>query len=120
LISYLLFETNEQNYIKGLKEALEDQLRIINQANIYYTKKGLRRTIRYIDRFLKYSNNKETEIEVRMHLCRELQDMSLPFSRSTQLQNMYDRQIIKIKHCISTLHEDLQYDYSKEVKELQL
>ena len=118
LLSYLLFETNENNFIEGIKTEIDEQLRLMNQSHIYYLKKSLRKTIRFVDRFMRYSGNKETEIEVRKYLCEELKAMSLPFSRSTQLQNLYDRQIIKIKHCISTLHEDLQYDYLREIKEL--
>ena len=37
---------------------------------------------------------------------------------SIALSNIYVRQIQKIKKAISALHEDLQYDYGEELKQL--
>jgi len=34
------------------------------------------------------------------------------------LQNIFNRQIETIKKAISTLHEDLQYDYELELNEI--
>ena len=42
-----------------------------------------------------------------------------PFiSRSARLINIYNRQLILIKKTVSTLHEDLQFDYYQEIEDL--
>jgi len=53
-----------------------------------------------------------------MHFCKRLKDSGISMNKSIALSNIYIRQIQKIKKAISTLHEDLQYDYGEELKPL--
>ena len=40
-------------------------------------------------------------------------------TNNVSLQNIFDRQVVMIEKAIGMLHEDLQYDYNLELKELQ-
>ncbi|CAH8286432.1 conserved hypothetical protein [Mariniflexile fucanivorans] len=53
-----------------------------------------------------------------MYFCQKLKDFSPSIKYSTQLQNMYNRQVLLIKKLVSTLHEDLQYDYNLMLESL--
>ena len=44
----------------------------------------------------------------------------IPFKKNTALANLYQSQLNKIEKVISSMHEDLQYDYLKALDELKL
>ncbi|MFT4761695.1 MAG: hypothetical protein ACI9XO_003037 [Paraglaciecola sp.] len=117
LLTYLLFEAeNEDGYIQSLKSEIEDQMEAINKSNLYVRKKGLRKVIRYLDKCIRYSGNKETEIEMRIHLCKQMEEQEMPFHQISAFMTIYDSQIRKIRMALAKLHEDLQYDYLEELK----
>jgi hypothetical protein len=119
LLTYLLFEKqDEQAYIESIKNEIEQQFSEINKSNIYFAKKSIRKIVRTTNKFIRYSGKKESEVELLMHFCMCLQSSGIPMEKSVALNNIYIRQIEKIKKAISTLHEDLQFDYSVELKGL--
>ena len=119
LLTYLLFEADdEQGYINSIKKETDDLFGTINLSHLYYAKKTLRKIVRVINRYCRYSGNKQTEIEVRIYFCSKLKKSGIPFKRNTIISNMYDSQLKKINTIIATLHEDLQYDYLKQLKPL--
>lgn len=119
LLTYLLFEADDEDaFIQGVKEETSELFGQINTSSYFYIKKSVRKILRIIKKYIRYSKKKETEVELLLHFCCELKEMSPPFYRNTSLQNIYDRQNILIKKAISTLHEDLQYDYNLELEEL--
>jgi hypothetical protein len=119
LLTYLLFEIDdEQAYIDSIKREMEQQFQEINKSNIYFAKKSIRKIVRTTNKFIRYSGRKETEVELLIHFCKCLKDSGISMSNSVALQNIYIRQIQKAKKAISTLHEDLQYDYNVELEEL--
>jgi uncharacterized LabA/DUF88 family protein len=119
LLSYLLFEAhNENGFIQALKNEIDDQLHDVTKANMYLTKKALRKVIRYIDRYIKYSGLKETEAEVRIHFCKKMKEKGLHLSRLKVIENMFQGQLKKINSAISKLNEDLQFDYGLELEKL--
>ena len=114
LLTYLLFEaSDEAEYVKGLKEEIAHQFAAMNIRNLYYAKKSLRKILKYMDRFIRYSGNKETEVDMRIFFCEIIKNSSLPIRRSQVLLNLYNRQLIKIEAALSKLHEDLQFDYQE-------
>ena len=119
LLTYLLFEAqDEQTYIKSIKQEIDNQLVAMNSSNLYLVKKSLRKILRTINKYVKYSGIKETEAELRIYYCKQLKNSGLPIQKSQQLINLYQNQLKKINAIIEKLHEDLQYDYLKEMEKL--
>lgn len=120
LLTYLLFEAHdEETYIKGIKNEINELFDTINLSHLYFAKKTLRKIIRIINKYCRYSGNKQTEIELRIYFCQKLKISGIPFHRNTVTNNIFDSQLKKINTILATLHEDLQYDYLKEIKTLQ-
>jgi len=119
LLTYLLFEIqDEQTYVESIKKEINRQFQEINKSNIYFAKKSLRKIVRTTNKFIRYSGRKQTEVELLVHFCQCLKESGISMDNSIALSNLYNRQIQKIKKAISTLHEDLQYDYGIELKSL--
>lgn len=120
LITYMMFEANdEESFIKQIKEEMEMQFREMNSSNIYLAKKSIRKILRTINKFIRYSGLKQTEAELRIHYCNTLIKSGIPFRKSPVLCNLYNNQLKKIELAVGTLHEDLQYDFKKEMKGLE-
>jgi hypothetical protein len=119
LLTYLLFEAhNEQAYADGIKKEIDELFETINVSHLYFAKKTLRKIVRVINKYCRYSSEKQTEIELRIYFCQKLKDSEIPFARNKVLSNLYDSQFKKINSILAVLHEDLQYDYSRQVNEL--
>lgn len=119
LLTYLLFESqSESGYIETVKQFMDDEFELINTNNFYYIKKSIRKILRNVKKFIRYSQKKETEVELLLYFCEKLRDFKPSIKRSTQLQNMYFRQLELASKTISKLHEDLQYDYNLMLEEL--
>jgi len=119
LLTYLLYESdNEARYVQSIKEEVDEQFSDINRKSFYFIKKGVRKILRNIKKYIRYSKKKETEVELLIYFCQKLKSFSPSMNRSTVLKNIYRRQIELIKKAISTLHEDLQYDFGNELEEL--
>lgn len=119
LITYLLFEADdEKGYIAYVNEEVTHLFTEINTSNLYYTKKGLRKIVRYIDKCIRYSGLGETAIQIRIHFTKEMKNMRINWKRSVLINNIYERQLKKISTQISKLHADLQYDYKQEMESI--
>lgn len=118
LLTYLLFEsTDEEAYIQSIKNKMDADFEAINTKTFFYIKKSVRKILKEIKKFIRYSQNKETEVELLIYFCRKLKDFKPSISRNTALTNLYNRQLDYIRKKINTLHEDLQYDYNLELTE---
>lgn len=119
LMTYLLFDAqDEQSYIEAIQYEIDDLMEEINTSHIYYAKKGLRKILRNLNKYIRYSGNKQTELEVLLHFCKAIKKSGIELSRSTSLINMYERQTIKVNKALSGLHEDIQADYRQEIEQL--
>ncbi len=117
LLSYLLFEAHdEQSYIKEVKDQIDEQFKGLNKSSIYLAKKTIRKILRTTNKFIKYSGSKQTETELLIYFCKKVRKTGIPLHVNTALGNLYLRQVQKIKKSLATLHEDLQFDYSEEMK----
>jgi len=120
LLTYLLFEAHdEEAYVQKIKEETELQFREMNQSNLYLAKKSIRKILRTVNKFIRYSGSKETEVEVRIHYCSQLKNSGIPFRESQVLLNLFNNQLKKIEAVLSGMHEDLQYDYLENLKGLK-
>ena len=119
LLTYLLFEVqDESDYVQSIKDEIDDTMDELNTSHIYYTKKGLRKILRVLNKNVRYSGNKQTEVEVRLYFCQSIKNSSISIGKNTTLTNLYQREIQKIKKALLKLHEDLQADYQYEIENL--
>ena len=119
LLTYLLFEShNERGYIDSVKAYMNEEFKAINRDSFFYIRKSVRKILRNVKKYTRYSQKKETEVELLLYFCEILKDFKPSIKRSTQLQNMYNRQLLLAKKIINTLHEDLQYDYNLILEDL--
>lgn len=118
LLTYLLFESqNEDTYIQSIKSFIDEQFEIINRDSYFYIKKSIRKILRLIKKFARYSLKKETEVELLLYFCQKLKDFSPSIKNNVTLTNIFERQLLLAKKIVSTLHEDLQYDYNLVINE---
>ena len=119
LLTYLLFEAHDEpEYINSIKKETDELFETINLSHLYFAKKTLRKIIRIINKYCRYSGNKQTEIELRIYFCQKLKASGIPFHRNKVINNLFESQLKKINSVLAILHEDLQYDYLRELKPL--
>ncbi len=119
LLNYLLFQSHdEQGYIDLVKKEIEEAFTEVNRSNLYFAKKTIRKILRLANKYIKHAGSKHLEIELLLHFCTILKDSGIRIDKNTALNNLYHSQIKKIEKTIATLHEDLQYDYRKELDKL--
>ena len=121
LLSYLLFDANnELEYISSIKDEIDLQFKEINRSQLYFAKKSIRKILKLATKYIRYSGNKQTEVELLIHFCTKLKQSGISIKSSNSLSNLYINQVRKIHTAISSLHEDLQHDYLEEIAALNL
>lgn len=119
LLHYLLFEAHdEQSYINHIKVEVEQQFTGVNQTTVYFGKKTIRKILRGINKQIKYSGKPETTIELLIHFLQQFKKLPNAFYESTVMVNLYAAQLKRIHKELAKLHEDMQYDYQKELEAL--
>ncbi len=119
LLSYLIFDAgDEAEYIKNVKAEIELQFSEINTTHLYFVRKSIRKILRTTNKYIRYSGQKHTEAELLLFFCSKLKDSGIPFQSVSSLSNLYLSQLQKIRKAVSLLHEDLQYDYGREIERL--
>jgi hypothetical protein len=121
LLTYLLFEEGDlSNYIQNVKEEIDEGFRQVNTASVYFAKKTIRKVLRASNKYIRYTGSKTAETEILLHYLTNFKGLSLSWRKSTALSNLYASQVKKIEAAINTMHDDLQYDYRKELDRLRL
>ncbi len=121
LLTYLLFDANsEPEFIRSIKKEMDLQFFEINTGHIYFAKKSLRKILRTVQKYIKYSGHKQTEVELLIYFCSKLKESGIPYKTNVSLQNIFTNQVRKIRLAIDTLHEDLQHDYSEELRAIEV
>lgn len=119
LLTYLLYEVeDETSFIKSIKVEIDELFGDINTSRTFYAKKTIRKILRNIKKYCRYSKKKQTEVELLMYFCVKMKTLPAYLKRVTVVKNIYDRQVVLIRKAIAKLHEDLQYDYEMEMEEL--
>ena len=63
LITYLLFEANDENYfIQTIKDEIDSEFEEVNRKSYYFIKKSIRKILRNTKKNIRYSKKKQTEI----------------------------------------------------------
>jgi hypothetical protein len=119
LLTYLLFESSdEQSYIESVKEEIDHRFELVNTKSPYFTKKSIRSILNLTNKYIRYSQNKETEIELLIYFCQKLKAFRPSIHRNRKVQTIYDRLVATCEKKIGLLHEDLQYDYIRDLENL--
>jgi len=121
LLTYLLFESSdESSYVESVKKEIDQQFEHVNRKSYYFIKKGLRRILLNTGKYARYSQDKKTEIDLQIYYCTKLKKFTPSIQKNKALRNLYTRQTETIREKLTSLHEDLQYDYGLEMRELDI
>jgi hypothetical protein len=119
LLTYLLFEAHDiPGYIQSVKAEMDAQFADINKSNVYFVKKTLRKILRTANKYTRYSGLPQVEIELLIYFCTNMKELNVPITSNPVLSNIYLNQLKKINKAMESLHEDLQYDYRREINQL--
>jgi hypothetical protein len=119
LLSYVLFESHdEQAFIAKIKLEIESMFDEVNTGSIFWAKKTLRKIARLLVKQTKFSGNATTAIELHIFFCQQLKQLPFNIFESSIVQTMYSNQLKKINKYMSSIHEDLQFDYAQIVGQL--
>ena len=119
LLTYLLFEAHDTpGYIQSVKAEMDLQFADINKSNVYFVKKTLRKILRTANKYTRYSGLPQVEIELLIYFCTNMKELNVPITSNPVLSNIYLNQLRKINKALNGLHEDLQYDYQREIQAL--
>jgi hypothetical protein len=120
LMTYLLFESSDEAaYLESVKTELDRQFDEVNRKSYYFIKKGLRRILVSTRKYIRYSQNRKTEMDLLIYYCSKLKEFTPSVRNNRALRSLYDRQIAEIGVKLAALHEDLQYDYEIELEVLK-
>jgi hypothetical protein len=119
LLTYLLFESfDEQAYVENIKTEILQQFGEINTSSIYFVKKSLRKIIRTVNKYIRYAASAEAEVKLLLFFCTTLKRSGIRIEKNPVIKNMFYGQLKKATKVIASMHEDLQYEYVKEMEEL--
>lgn len=119
LLTFLLFESDDiPGYIKNVKDEMDLHFEDINKSNVYFVKKTLRKILRITNKFIRYSGSEIVATEMLLHFCFSLKELGKTINENIVINNIFQNQLKKINKSIASMHEDLQYDYLKEIEKL--
>ena len=117
LLTYLLFQSQEESvFASELCDEINEQFSLTPNAH----KKTLRKMIRRINKCLRFTKVKDTEIRVRLHFCRCLRASKTPMHKSKVVVNLYNGQLKKVRTIIEKLHNDIKNEVQREIQALEL
>ena len=119
LLAYVLFESADENhFISKIESEMDLQFTNVNTKSNYIINKNIRKIQRYVVKQIRFSKQKETEIALRIHFCKNLIATLLKYDRNSTRHHMLMRQTELIRKALTYVHEDLQFDFELELTEL--
>ena len=119
LLTYLLFQAHdEEAYKEAIKAEIDKDFSEINKSSYFFMKKSMRKILRNVKKYSRYSGKKETETELLLYFLQKMENFKPSIHRNKILQNLFDRQLSMVKKNMLKLHEDLQYDLNLELEKL--
>jgi Zn-dependent oligopeptidase len=120
LLTFLLFEAHDiDTHLAAVREELLTSMLDIHPDRIYLAKKTIRKTLRIANKHVKLIGSKSAEADIRLHVCRLLQQSSLPIDRNPVLLRIFQNQLRSARKAIASLHEDLQWELLREADRLE-
>lgn len=120
LMDYCLFEKqDEKAYIQQIKEEIEAHFAANTFHSLYHFKKSVRKTLRLVEKYAKYSGNTITQVELLLYFCQQSNEIYPNWYAYEALQKITVSLIKKMEKSILKLHEDLQFDYSSQLEKIK-
>jgi GTP cyclohydrolase FolE2 len=121
LLTYLIFEAHDQQgYVQSIKKEVDEQFAEINHSNLYFVKKTLRKILKNINTHIRYTGSAQVTVDLLIYFCQSIKESGIPIQKNPIIANMYKGQVQKINKTLLGLHEDIQYDYAREVAALEV
>ncbi len=119
LLTYLLFEAHdEEAYVESVKQEIDERFDQVNRKSPYYVRKSFRSILSMTRKFIRYSGNKETEVELLIYFCYRLKEFKPDIRGNKRQLSLFLKLVEQIEKKISKLHEDLQYDFYRDLRNL--
>lgn len=118
LLTYLLFE-DLQTFIASVKREIDESFAGVNTSSLFFATKTLRKILRTTNRYIRYTGDKCAEADILLHYLTNLNGLKLGWRKSAALVKLYKTQFAKIEAAVAGMHEDLQYDYNRELQRLR-
>ena len=121
LLTYLLFEAHDESaYIESVRQEIDERFEQVNRKSPYYVRKSFRSILSITRKYIRYSGNKETEVELLLHFCSRLKEFRPDIHQNKRQLNIFLKLSEQIEKKISMLHEDLQYDFYRDLRKLEI
>jgi hypothetical protein len=120
LLDYLLFQSHDlDGYIALVKAEIAEGFTQVNTSSVFLAKKTIRKILRNARKYIRYTGSEVAEAEILIHYLTLFTQMKLPWRKTKILNNIYEGQLKKISGAIAAMHEDLQFDYKKQLEALE-
>lgn len=117
LLTYLLFESfDEPAFVRNILAEVDEQFSAMNTSQLYFMKKTIRKVLRMLTKYARYAGSAEVEVQLLLHFCGKLKATGIDLQPGNVMGNLYHNQVKKIRKILSGFHEDLRYDYLKELE----
>lgn len=114
LLAYLLFDADDElAFAENFKQDIGLMMSQVPSVS-YQAAKMLRKILRQINKYIKFTGSKQVEVELLISFSRNYLkyiDRRTPYK---PLRLILVKQLEKAKKAIMKLHEDLQFDYNSE------
>lgn len=118
LLTFLLYEAGDLDaYVYEISQEIKDEFENYRLKTAYYKRKGCRRILRILKKYIKYAADKEVEVRLLLAYVSMVAE-SKTFITDRVIQKIAFRQLLLAEKSIVKLHEDLQYEYKLELEEL--
>ena len=64
-------------------------------------------------------STKESEVEMLLHFCINVKNCGFRYRSYKALSSLYDQQLKKLAGLIDQVHEDLRFDYNRQLEKLK-
>lgn len=121
--SFLYFKLNERDqpnlFVDSVRAELDEAFQTANTKNYHLAKKAAQTIRRKLNKALKLSKNKADQAELILYFCEQMKTYEYHRHHHPVINNLFQVQLGKARRLISTLHEDLQSDFSYRIEELE-
>ena len=119
LLTFLLFEANdEQGYIDKVKLEIMEEFSQMSTLHWFWAKKTLRKILRSIVKYTRYTGSKEAEVQWLLHFCLLMGQSAFRYQNNPACSKLYEQQFNKLNGLVQQLHEDLRFDYLQQMEQL--